>query len=192
MQGKLFIVSAPSGAGKTSLVEAVLKNIGGLCDIERFVTYTSREIRPGEIAGRDFCYISDCDFETLINTGFFMEFSRDYGCYYGSPKYVKMDLERGKSRILVIDRTGALQIAKHIQTAVKIWINVDSVDVLRERLEKRGVNSDEQISKRLARAREEIEEEQKNNFYEYVVYNDVFEEAVKKFENILKKELQII
>ena len=104
MSGKLFIVSAPSGAGKTSLVDEILTRLRPKCPIDRCVTYTSREIRPGEQEGVDFCYVSPQEFEKRVQEGFFLEWSKEYEHYYGSPRQVENELRNGNSRILVIDR----------------------------------------------------------------------------------------
>ncbi|KKP29921.1 MAG: Guanylate kinase [candidate division TM6 bacterium GW2011_GWF2_30_66] len=191
MNGKLFIVSAPSGAGKTSLVESVLDRLKPKCSIDRLVTYTTRDARPGEVNGIDFCFVTETEFEIRLQEGFFIEWSRDYGCYYGSPKTVEVDLLHGNSRILVIDRTGAKQLCEHVLDAVTIWIYTESICVLRDRLLNRGTNSLEQIESRLELARAELEQEFENKFYKYHILNDDFSKTVQNLEEIFVKELKI-
>ena len=190
MSGKLFIISAPSGAGKTSLVDDVLPKLQDVCSIDRLITYTSREKRPGEQDGVDFNYISDKEFEDKIYQGFFIEWSRAYDHYYGSPADVVKDMANGKSKILVIDQVGARKLIERISNVVTIWIYTSTIDVLKERLVKRGCNSLAQIEKRVERARFELEQEAKNKFYKYHILNDVFDDATKNLEQILVNELK--
>lgn len=191
MNGKLFIVSAPSGAGKTTLVESVLGRLKTKHIIDRLVTYTSRESRPGEVDGKDFCFVTEIEFEKRLKEGFFIEWSMDYGCYYGSPKHVENDLQIGQSRILVIDRRGAKQVIQQLPDVVTIWIYTSSVDVLRGRLLARGANTLEQIESRLELARAELEQEFENKFYKYHILNENFSETVENLEEIFLKELKV-
>lgn len=190
MNGKLFIVSAPSGAGKTSLVDEILTRLPSKYTIDRLITYTSREIRPGEYQGVDFFYVSQKDFEKRVREGFFIEWSKEYEHYYGSPLSVKNELEIGKSKILVIDRNGAKQVLKQISDAVTIWITVSSIDVLRDRLLGRGLNSLDQIEKRIKLANIELKQEEKNGFYKYHILNDNFSEAADNLEKIFVNTLK--
>ena len=190
MSGKLFIISAPSGAGKTSLVDDVLPRLQDVCSIDRLITYTSREKRPGERESVDFNYISDKEFENKIHQGFFIEWSKAYDHYYVSPADVVQDLGNGKSKILVIDQVGAKKLTERIPDVVTIWIYTPTVDVLRQRLLQRGHNSEKQIERRLERAKFELEEEAKKIFYKYHILNDVFDDAAKHLEQILVNELK--
>jgi len=189
MEGKLFIVSAPSGAGKTSLVDEILARLMPQYPIDRLVTYTSREIRGGEKHGKDFFFVSPKEFEMRVQQGFFIEWSNEYGHYYGSPKQVQKDLQDGMSRVLVIDRKGAKQVVEHIKKPVLIWIYTHGLDVLKNRLLKRGKNSSEQIEKRLKIAKFELEEEQKNKFYRHHILNDIFADAAASLESVFVSEL---
>lgn len=191
MCGKLFIISAPSGAGKTSLVDAVLCRLKPVCSIDRAITYTSRCKRKGEQEGVDFHFLSDDEFKCRIDQGFFVEWSCEYGHYYGSPACIVDDLQVGCSRILVIDRKGAMQVLEHIKDPVLIWIQVKNLDVLKSRLLSRGLNTKEQIEERLKLAKIEIEQEAKNPFYKYHILNDVFDQAAKNLELIFLKELEL-
>src|SRR5581483_10666268 len=111
--GVLFIVSAPSGAGKTTLVNAALGSLKSSHAIERVITYTSRMPREGEIPGVDYHFISELEFQSRIKDGFFLEWSGAYGTYYGTPRGLLEDLEKGHHRILIPDRNGAQKILEN-------------------------------------------------------------------------------
>lgn len=189
-KNKLFIVSAPSGAGKSSLVAAVLETVGNQHALERVITYTSRQPRAGEVEGVDYHFIASCEFEARIKAGFFIEWSAAYGTYYGTPRYITEGLERDTSYILVIDRIGAGQIVKSIPEAVLIWITVPSLEVLLDRLKGRGTETEEQIMRRMSRAKVEIDEEEKEPFYRYYVINDDFDATKSKVILIILSELR--
>jgi guanylate kinase len=189
MVGKLFIISAPSGAGKTTLVNAVLNRVSVHYSIERVITYTTKQPRSGEINGRDYNFLSPTAFEQKIKEGFFLEWSTAYGTYYGSPRSIVDQRAQGKSFILIIDRRGAEQVAKQIDQAVLIWIYTNNLDILRERLQKRGAENSAQIAARLIQAQKEIELEQQNRLYTYHVLNDDFNDAVGYLESLISEEL---
>jgi len=190
MSGKLFIISAPSGAGKTSLVENILPKLKQTYQIDRLVTCTSRQKRPGERDGIDFNFMSDIDFELKIKQGFFIEWSKAYDHYYGSPASVVDDLKVGNSRVLVIDRLGAKQVLERLSDCVAIWIYPPSVGALRERLLTRGANTLDQVERRLELAKFELEEESKRKLYKYHILNDIFSDASEKLESIFVNELK--
>lgn len=187
--GNLFVVSAPSGAGKSTLVEAVLGRLRDRYLIERFVTYTSRQVRAGEVEGRDFYYLSEADFVQKIGEGFFLEWTDGLGHYYGTQRLIIDDLERGRSGILVLDRSGAAKVSQHIPEAVLIWIKVSSMEALRERLLRRGTETEEQVEKRLARAAREVAEEQEKKMYQFHITNDFFDQALGELEDIILSKL---
>jgi len=189
MSGKLFIVSAPSGAGKTSLVEEVLGRLKPKYLIDRLITYTSRDIRKGEKEGVDFCFVSSQEFEMRIKNDFFLEWSKEYHHYYGSPASVLQELKAGNSRVLVIDQNGAKQVLQRVPEASTIWIYTPTIEVLRERLEKRGLNTPEQIKKRLEIAKNELAQEEKTRSYKHHILNGVYKEAADNLENVLLGEL---
>jgi len=188
MSGKLFIVSAPSGAGKTTLVDEVLGRLRPNYSIDRLVTYTSRAKRDGEEDGKDFHFISSLEFEMKIKNGFFIEWSNEYGHYYGSPSNVKGDLYKGDSKILVIDRKGAKQVIEQLSDSILIWIYTKNAAILRQRLVARGLNTEEQIEARLKLAKVELEQEAKNPFYRHHILNDIFDNAANNLELIFLNE----
>lgn len=191
--GVLFIVSAPSGAGKTSLVNAVLASLKSAYAIDRVITYTSRPPRLGEIDGVDYHYISEAQFQRLIPEGFFLNWSTVYGAYYGTPRTVLDDLAKGLHCILIPDRDGAQKIIHnfkaYIYKVITIWIEAPSLEVLEERLRNRAQNTPEQIARRLILAAQEMKDEAIYPFYTHKIVNEKFEIAFKKLENVIKNEI---
>lgn len=189
MAGKLFIISAPSGAGKTTLVHALIERYGLHYDLERVITYTSKKPRTTEQHGIDYHFISPEEFELKIEQEFFMEWSGVYEAYYGSPRHVMDQLEQGKSFLLIVDRLGAAKILKVHPAAVPIWIYTRSIDDLRERLVQRNTEAPDHIERRLARAHDEILAEINTPMYRYHVLNQDLEVAVDRIFTIIKREL---
>jgi guanylate kinase len=187
--GKIFIVSAPSGAGKTTLVEGVLSRLRPQHSIDRVVTFTTRAARVGEVPGFDFHYISVEEFEKKVSQGFFIEWSNELGDYYGTPYSAIIDLSVGKSGILVIDRIGARKIKELVPQAVLIWIKVADVTIILERLRKRGSETEEKIARRVGRAAVEIREEENQRMYPHHIENHNFDEALKNLEILFLNEL---
>ena len=182
--GQLIVISAPSGAGKDTVVKELIKR-----NPDEFwvsVSATSRLPREGEEEGVDYYYLTKEEFEEKINEGFFIEYTNYAGNYYGTPKkYIKEKLDKGKDVILIIEIEGASNIKKLVPEALMIFIMPPSLKELVRRLKKRGTESDEKIIKRFHTAYKEINEVTK---YNYVVVNDILEEAVEKVESIIKAE----
>src|SRR6476620_10453002 len=149
MQGKLFVISAPSGAGKTTLVNALLHEVGDSLSLKRVITYTTRSMGLGEEPGVDYHFISVQEFEHKIQQRFFLEWSVVYGTYYGSPASLIAQCKEGSSSILIVDSLGAQTVRAQVPDAIFIWIYTKGIDVLRERLILRGRDSQEKIEKRL-------------------------------------------
>lgn len=189
MDGKLFIISAPSGAGKSILVTTVIERIRWYYPIARVITYTSKSARPNERDGQDYYFISEGEFKHKIEHGFFMEWSTAYNYYYGSPRAVINEVEHGHSYILIIDRIGAEKVIHQYKKAVLIWLYTKGIEVLKSRLLRRNTEDKEQIKYRLDRARQEIAQELRFPLYRYHVLNDDFERAVRKLERIIWREL---
>ena len=190
-QGVLFIISAPSGAGKTSLTKALLAKLKPSYPIDRVVTYTSRTPRNGEINGIDYHFLHTQDFENKITQGFFLEWSTVYGTYYGSSASIVTDLEEGKHRILIVDRLGTHTIlsymAKLPYKVVSIWISVSSIEILQARLSTRGLDDPQSLGRRLTLAAQEMAQEKQSPLYDYEILNDLFENSLEKLENLAKK-----
>ena len=182
--GELIIISGTTCAGKGTVVQELLKRNGNL---EVSTSYTSREKRDGEVDGKDYFFVTDQEFENMIKNDEFLEYAKvQYGKYYGtSKKEVKKLLEKGKDVILEIDAQGAQQIKKLFPETILIFIMAPSMSEVKRRIKARGKESNEQIIERFKTAYNEINEIHK---YNYVVVNDVLEDAVKKVEAILISE----
>jgi guanylate kinase len=190
MPGKLFVISAPSGAGKTTLVTALINDIGKSHVLERVVTYTSKSPRPAEVNGVDYHFITPQEFERRIAAGFFLEWSTAYGTYYGTPASIREGLNKGTSYIIILDRVGAQALTQLYKDVVLMWIEVSSLAILEERLKERGQDTPEQIARRLVLAQKEIESEKLTPFFHYHVMNSVFEDAYKIVKSLVCNELQ--
>ena len=172
-QGVLFIVSAPSGAGKTSLVKALLKADSA---IRLSVSFTTRAPRPGETDGRDYHFISHERFQTMLAEGEFLEFAEVYSNFYGTSKgSIARDLAAGRDILLEIDWQGAKQVRQHFPSSVSIFILPPSFNALRTRLAGRGQDSDEVIERRLAAAAQDVAHA---DAFNYIIVNDDFDHAV--------------
>lgn len=182
-QGNIFIISAPSGAGKTTLCKEIVKVLPNL----RFsVSYTTRQPRTGEVNGEDYYFIDEKRFREMIGNNEFAEWAEVHGNYYGTSKKVLDDIiDSGLDVILDIDIQGAAQIKKNIEGGVYIFVLPPSIEELRRRLDIRGQNRPDEIQRRLQRAIDEIRE-YKN--YDYVIVNDRFEEALNALKSIIIAE----
>uniref|UniRef100_UPI00403F9D38 guanylate kinase n=1 Tax=Paludibacterium sp. THUN1379 TaxID=3112107 RepID=UPI00403F9D38 len=170
--GTIFIVVAPSGAGKTSLVAALLEAEPSVC---LSVSHTTRAAREGEIDGKHYHFISHAEFETMIRQGDFLEYAEVYGNYYGtSSGWIRSRLAEGQDILLEIDWQGARQVRKVFPEAVGIFIVPPSIEELERRLRGRATDSPEVIERRLASARNEIDMIPE---YDYMVVNENFERA---------------
>lgn len=184
-QGKLFIVSGPSGVGKTTLVTKFLHQYQNSYNVSRVVTYTTKQPRLIEVNGVDYHFITQSEFEDKIKAGFFLEWSGEYGAFYGTPLYIIDDLALGASKILIIDRVGAAQIVKKYSQAVLVWIEVSSHVVLSSRLMGRKTESCDQVQARLLLAQKEIEQEKKQPMYHHYIDNDELESAVQRLFDVI-------
>ncbi|WP_312267455.1 guanylate kinase [Neisseria sp.] len=179
--GSIFIISAASGTGKTTLVSRVIANHP---EIRVSVFHTTRAPRGGEIAGQHYHFIDPNKFEQLIDEGAFLEYAMVYGNYYGtSIEGVKMLQENGFDVILEIDVQGAEQVRRCLPEAVSIFILPPSFQILAERLRGRGTDEPEIIEKRLNKARSEIEQ---SLLFDYVVINDDLVQAEMDLVHIIK------
>lgn len=189
--GTLFIVSAPSGAGKTSLVSALLAQNPFKNTLSCVITYTTRLPRLGEVNGRDYHFIKEAEFLRLIEKGFFAEWSTAYGTYYGTPVSVIEDLAQGHSLILILDRAGARSMLNIVPDAVLIWIAPPSIEALASRLRVRGTENEAQIKRRIALAREEMAQEAQNPLYTHHIVNDSFENSLNSLKKIVFYALKL-
>jgi len=171
--GVLYIVSAPSGAGKTSLVKALLK-----ADpvIHLSISYTTRAPRPGETDGRDYHFVDRERFQAMLADSEFLEHAEVYGNFYGTSKgRIAHDLHTGHDVLLEIDWQGATQVKRHFPEAASIFILPPSFNALRTRLKGRGQDSDEIIERRLAAAADDVSHA---GAFDYIIVNDDFDHAL--------------
>jgi len=181
--GSLFIISAPSGAGKTSLVKAMLQS--GV-DLSLSVSYTTRPARSEEVEGRDYFFISRDDFEERRRNDDFLESALIYGNYYGtSKKWINEALGAGRDVLLEIDSQGARQVRRIFPQAITLFVLPPSLEVLESRLRSRAQDSDEVIERRLASAREEVGHVSE---YDYVIINDTLDRALHDLKCIVQAE----
>jgi guanylate kinase len=182
-RGQLFIVSAPSGTGKTTLVERLVQRLPGL---RMSRSYTSRLARLGEQDGVDYNFITRERFDTMVREGQFLEWADVFGNYYGtSAADTEAMLSRGEDVVLVIDVQGARQVRSRGIETVGIFVLPPSAAVLEQRLRGRSKDSEEQIQRRLQVACAEVDEYAR---YEYVVINDEIEAAIGRLESIVEGE----
>lgn len=181
-KGLVFILSAPAGTGKTTLVEKALKEFPS---VVQSISYTTRLPRPGEMDGVNYHFVSRQEFEEKIGQGEFLEYVELYGDYYGtSRKWVADQQNRGKHVILVIDTQGGLKLKKEIPS-ILIFTKPPSMEELRARLLKRKTESAEKIEQRLKWATKEIEE---GRHYDYQIINDDLDVAYQVLKSILIAE----
>ena len=183
MTGNLFIVCAPSGAGKTSLVNALLEREP---DLELSVSFTTRAPRPGEVDGREYHFVSRESFLTMAGRGEFLESAEVHDNLYGTSQgWIAMRRREDKDILLEIDWQGAIQVRNLIPDALGIFILPPSPDALRKRLVARGQDSADVIERRLAAAREEIAHVSE---FDYVIINQNFDVAVSDLVSIVRAQ----
>jgi guanylate kinase len=180
--GHLFVVSAPSGAGKTTLRRAVLEHF---VDMLYSVSYTTRPPREGEKNAIDYHFISSLEFEKDIKEGKWVEWAKVHGHYYGtSAQFLIKGLAAGKDILLDIDVQGAIQIHAAYPDCILIFIEPPSLETLRQRLESRDLDSEAVIEQRLRNAKNEMA---KKGIYGHVIVNDRLETAKKQLISLIQK-----
>ena len=190
LRGTLFVVAAPSGAGKSSLVNAVLAREPG---IALSISFTSRAPRPGERHAQHYHFVDRAEFERMVAAGDFFEHALVHGDYKGTARQsVQPQLAAGKDVLLEIDWQGARQVREKLPDAVSVFILPPSRQALEQRMRNRGQDSEEVIQRRLAAAREEMSHYDE---FDYVIVNDVFDTAVEQMHTIftasrLRREAQ--
>lgn len=181
-EGLIFIVSAPAGTGKTTLVQKLVEEFP---TIIASISFTTRQLREGEVPGVHYHFITQSEFEAKIAAADFLEYVKLYDTYYGTSKqWVKEQQQKGKHIILVIDTQGALQLKEKIM-ATTIFIRPPSIEVLRQRLIQRQTESLEMIEKRLDWAREELAVAHR---YDYQLINDDLDIAYQVLKSIFIAE----
>ena len=187
-KGILFIVSAPSGAGKTSLCKEVLRRVraDGARPLRWSCSYTTRSPREGEVHGKDYFFVSDAEFDRMVRAGEFAEWARVHGRKYGtSQRYLEEAEAEGIDLLLEIDCQGARQLREKYPRGRFIFVLPPSWQVLKERLSGRGTESAEEVAKRLQTARTEVQEW---GMYDYLVVNDDFARAAEELRAVITAE----
>lgn len=182
-EGTIFIISAPSGTGKTTICKEIIKQIPGIIFS---VSYTTRPKRKGEVDGVDYFFISDSEFDKKIKENFFIEWAEVYGKRYGtSREFLKKSISEGKDVLLEIDVQGARNIKRLLPHSIAIFILPPSIQELERRMKQRNENSKNDMILRLMKARDEI---MKSTFYDYIVINDELNGAIEKIKSIIIAE----
>jgi guanylate kinase len=173
--GSLLVIVAPSGAGKTSLVKALLEHRAG---IELSVSFTTRAPRPGEVEGVDYCFVTTSEFERRRAAGEFLEWAEVHGNLYATSRpWIEQRMTAGVDILLEIDWQGAAQVQTLFPDAVGIFIAPPSIEALRERLLKRGQDSKAVIERRVAAAEDELRQADR---FQYVIINQEFASALQQ------------
>ena len=180
--GTLYIISAPSGAGKSSLLRALLETMGG--DLAVSVSHTTRSPRPGEVDGADYHFVEGVIFEAMVSQGDFMEHAQVFDNHYGTSRQAVADqLATGVDVILEIDWQGARLVRGLLPAAISIFILPPSLEALQQRLQDRGQDDDEVIARRM---RDAVSEMSHYDEYDYLVINDVFQAALDELAAIIR------
>jgi guanylate kinase len=181
IKGTLYIISAPSGAGKTSLVEQLIKEID---DIAVSISYTTRSRRAGEVDYKNYFFIDQLTFDQMLSRGAFLEYATVYGQSYGtSREWVMEKLEQGIDIILEIDWQGAAQVRELLPDCISIFILPPSLEALHERLQKRGQDNQAIIEKRMLEAQNDISH---YNEFDYLLVNEHFEKTLDDLKGIIR------
>jgi len=182
-KGLLFILSAPSGAGKTSLIKALLERES---DLYLAVSFTTRAPRSGEQDGVHYHFVAPARFRCMVAAGEFLEHAQVFGNHYGTAEStVRSQLEQGRDLLLEIDWQGARQVRTRFPQAVSIFILPPSAQALEQRLRSRGLDSDQVIAGRMAEARSELSHYAE---YDYLVVNDRFDTALNDLACLVRAE----
>ena len=188
ISGQLYVISAPSGAGKSSLIKALIEQEVNICVS---VSYTTREQKPGEVDGVDYHFITYQVFETMIANGQLLEYAIVYAKvandYYGTGRaWVEQQLAQGYKVILELDWQGAQQVFKAFNDAIGIFILPPSLSILHQRLQTRDREDIQTIAQRMSVAKDEIAH---YNLYHHIVVNDDFDQALQKLKQIIQSGL---
>ena len=182
-RGILFIISAPSGTGKTTLCKQLATSLPGLW---HSISYTTRRSRPGEEHGREYYFIEEQTFQEMVARNEFVEWAHVYGHLYGTPwKSLTEKIDQGIDVLLEIDVQGAMQVKKRFEDSVSIFILPPSMTVLRARLQTRASDTPEEIQRRLHKVKEEVWSYRE---YAYIVRNEDLERSLRDLESIFWSE----
>ena len=183
MRGKLFVISGPSGVGKNTLLNAVVARSER---VRYSISATSRAMRPGEVDGKSYYFVTKEQFRELIQNDSLLEYAEYVGNYYGTPiQPIRESIEAGVDIVMDVDVVGALKIKKRLPAAVLVFVTAPSFTALRDRLLHRGDVAPDVMAERLERARWEYEQAPK---YDYIILNDEVEHAVSELMAIMTAE----
>ncbi len=179
-KGQLYVISAPSGTGKTTVVRQLLDRHP---DLIESISYTTRDMRPGDRADVDYHFVNTDEFKKLADEGFFAEWAEVYGNFYGTPKTpIAEAVERGEKVILDIDVQGGMALKKHFPDSLALFLLPPSEDELIRRLRGRGTDAEGAIERRLATAKQELTFQDR---YDRRVVNDDVDRAVTEIEALI-------
>ena len=183
-RGLMFVLSSPSGAGKTTIARKLLAEDD---EIAMSVSFTTRPKRPGEVGGRDYHFVTKDEFDRMVEAEEFLEWAEVFGHHYGTPKaQIKAGLKEGQDFLFDIDWQGTQQLYQRMETdVVRVFLLPPSIEQLEDRLRSRGTDSEEVIEGRMSRARDEISHW---DGYDYVVINDDVDECFEQVHEILRSE----
>ena len=180
----LFVISSPSGGGKSSLIEALLSDPYAK-GLSLSISFTTRRKRSNEKNGKNYYFVNSDEFKKKIKNNDFLEFAEVFKNFYGTDKKITEELLKTRDLLLELDWQGAFNIKEQSNSVKNIFLIPPSYNILRNRLEKRGTESEESITMHLSAAKEEIS---KYPFYDYLVLNDDFENALKDLKTIILKK----
>lgn len=182
-KGRLWIVAAPSGGGKTSLVEATIEKMDKLI---RSVSFTTREKRVGEVDGKDYVFVDTTEFERLIGVSAMLEYEQVFGNYYGtSLEFINKYLTAGTDVVLTIDWQGSRYVRKKVPDSKGIFILPTELSVLEERLQNRGQDDETIIAQRMSEAKEQASHYDE---FDYLIINDNFDKALSEMITIFSAD----
>lgn len=186
--GKLFIVYGPSGSGKTTLVTEAILKISKAFPVSHVITYTCRAPRPFEVHGKDYYFITQEEFTAKQAAGYFIDTNDYCNKPYGCPRSLLGDLKSGKNLIVILDRSGAKNISQIIKNTILIWVAAPLKE-LEKRLNQRNSENQEQVARRLAQAKKEIDEEEIYRMHHHCIINDDFTLSLQQMISLITNEL---
>ncbi len=188
---KLFIISAPSGGGKTTVAMHVIEKLDPMCRIKKVITYTSRPPRPGEQDGHDYYFISQHDFFRKKQDGFFLESTIYNGHFYGSSREAFDVLSQQTILIMIANWDGAYHMKSVFPDTVLIWLTAPNLQTLRQRITQRGTQEPQEIEERMEIARYELMQEARERIFAYHVLNVDLQQTVQSICDIIINKVQV-